>query len=122
MAEATQHGWTRLRTATGRYEYQFQGEMPSVRSGQYEAARDYQFLVLDDEGLLYKIPVRLSSEIASELGANEVLLRVVEAQLRAGLESYRPHQGAPYPEMDAQFSLTAERARELSAKTQSNIP
>ena len=61
MAEATQHGWTRLRTATGRYEYQFQGEMPSVRSGQYEAARDYQFLILDDEGLLYKIPVRLSS-------------------------------------------------------------
>ncbi len=52
MAEVIQPGWARLRTATGRYEYQFQGEMPSVRGGQYEDARDYQFLVLDDEGLL----------------------------------------------------------------------
>ena len=106
MAEVTQPGWTRLRTATGRYEYQFQGEMPSVRGGQYEDARDYQFLVLDDEGLLYKIPVRLAAEIAAELGTDAVRLRVAEAQLKAGLETYRPRQGAPYPEMDAQFSLS----------------
>ena len=119
MAEATQPGWTRLRTATGRYEYQFQGEMPSVRGGQYEAARDYQFLVLDEEGLLYKIPVRMAAEIASELGADAVRMRVAEAQLRVGLETYCPRQGAPYPEMDAQFALGAARARELISKLNS---
>jgi hypothetical protein len=116
MNEVTQPGWTRLRTATGRYEYQFQGEMPTVRGGQYEEARDYQFLVLDDEGWLYKIPVRLASEAAVELDGNATLLRVVEAQLRAGLETYRPHQGAPYPEMDAQFALNPARVRELASK------
>lgn len=116
MAEAMQPGWTRLRTATGRYEYQFQGEMPTVRGGQYEDARDYQFLVLDDEGLLYKIPVRLSAEIASSLGTDDLRLRVAEAQLRTGLETYRPRQGAPYPELDTQFSLSADRARDLAAK------
>jgi hypothetical protein len=116
MDEVTQPGWTRLRTATGRYEYQFQGEMPTVRGGQYEEARDYQFLVLDDEGWLYKIPVRLADEAASELTSGAVRLRVAEAQLRAGLETYRPHQGAPYPEMDAQFALDAVRARELASR------
>lgn len=116
MEEVKQPGWIRVHTATGRYEYQFQGEMPTVRSGRYENARDYQFLVLDDEGWLYKIPVRLAAEIASELGADMKCAQVAEAQLRAGLESYRPHQGAPYPEMDAQFALTADRARELAAK------
>src|SRR5712671_6201683 len=118
MAEVTQPGWTRLRTATGRYECQFQGEMPTVRGGQYENARDYQFLVLDDDGLLYKIPVRLATEIARELGTDAVRLRIAELQLMAGLETYRPRQGAPYPEMDARFSLSAERARELVAKIQ----
>lgn len=113
MTEVTQPGWTRLRTATGRYEYQFQGDIPAVRSGQYEEARDYQFLVLDEEGLLYKIPVRLADEAASELAAAALCLRVAEAQLRAGLETYRPRQGAPYPEMDAQFALNADRARKL---------
>jgi hypothetical protein len=93
--------------------------MPTVRSGQYENARDYQFLVLDDDGLLYKIPVRLAAEIASELGTDAVRLRVAEFQLMAGLETYCPRQGAPYPELDAQFSLTADRARELAAKIQS---
>ncbi len=117
MNEISQPGWTRLRTATGRYEYQFQGEMPTVRGGQYEHARDYQFLVLDDEGWLYKIPVRLADEAASELAAAAVCLRVAEAQLRAGLETYRPHQGAPYPEMDAQFALDAERARKLASSS-----
>src|SRR5580692_7754130 len=119
MADVTQPGWTRLRTATGRYEYQFQGEMPTVRGGQYEEARDYQFLVLDDEGWLYKIPVRLEAEAAEELAGDATRLRVAEAQLRAGLETYRPHQGAPYPEMDAQFSISPDRARELAAKIQS---
>jgi hypothetical protein len=90
--------------------------MPTVRGGQYEDARDYQFLVLDDEGWLYKIPVRLAAEIASELGADMKCMRVAEAQLRLGLETYRPRQGAPYPEMDATFALTADRARELAAK------
>jgi hypothetical protein len=113
-----QPGWTRLRTATGRYEYQFQGEMPTVREGRYEEARDYQFLVLDDEGWLYKIPVRLPDEIAIELGTDSLRVRVAEAQLQAGLETYRPRQGAPYPEMDTQFSLTAERGRELRQKVQ----
>ena len=118
MTEPAQPGWTRLRTATGRYEYQFQGEMPTVRGGQYADARDYQFLVLDDEGLLYKIPVRMATEIASQLGTDVARLRVAEAQLRLGLETYCPRQGAPYPEMDAQFSLSADRARELTAKIQ----
>ena len=116
MTETSQPGWTRLRTATGRYEYQFQGEMPTVRGGQYEEARDYQFLVLDDEGWLYKIPVRLENKAALELAADATRLRVAEAQLRAGLETYRPHQGAPYPEMDARFALDAACARELSLK------
>ena len=116
MEEVTQPGWTRLRTATGRYEYQFQGEMPTVRAGQYEPARDYQFLVLDDEGWLYKIPVRLADEAASELASSAIRLRVAAAQLRAGLETYRPRQGAPYPEMDAQFALNLDRARDLASK------
>jgi len=116
MTETTQPGWTQLRTATGRYEYQFQGEMPTVRAGRYEEARDYQFLVLDDEGWLYKIPIRLVSAAAAELAADDVRLRVAEAQLRSGLETYRPHQGAPYPEMDARFALDAARARELALK------
>jgi hypothetical protein len=110
-----QPGWTRLRTATGRYEYQFQGEMPTVRGGKYEQAIDYQFLVLNDEGWLYKIPVRLPAEVVSELTAASLRFRVAEAQLRAGLETYRPHQAAPYPEMDAQFAISADRARELAS-------
>ena len=119
MTEATQPGWTRLRTAAGRFEYQFQGEMPTVRGGKYEDARDFQFLVLDDEGWLYKIPVRLESEAAVVLGDDATRLRVAEAQLRVGLETYRPHQGAPYPEMDARFALDATRARELACKLNS---
>ena len=79
-----------MRTATGRYEYQFQSEMATVRAGHYEDARDYQFLVLDDEGWLYKIPVRLESEAAAELAAEATRVRVAETQLRAGLETCRP--------------------------------
>ena len=117
MTELSQPGWTRLRTAAGRFEYQFQGEMPTVRGGKYEDARDFQFLVLDDEGWLHKIPVRLAAEAAAELGEDATRrLRVAEAQLLAGLETYRPRQGAPYPEMDAQFALSTDRARELASK------
>jgi hypothetical protein len=105
-----------VRTATGRYEYQFQGEMPTVRGGKYEDAHDFQFLVLDDEGWLFKIPVRFPDGIASELGADAMRIRIAEEQLRAGLQTYRPRQGAPYPELDDQFALTAGRARELAAK------
>jgi hypothetical protein len=51
------------------------------------------------------------------LGENaERRLRVAEAHFRAGLETYRPHQGAPYPEMDAYFSVDGARARELALK------
>src|SRR3984893_6535223 len=113
MTEATQPGWTQLRTTTGRYEYQFQGEMPTVRGGQYEEARDYQFLVLDDEGWLYKIPVRLESEAAEKWAGASPRQRFSEAHRGAGRETYRPHQGAPDPGMDAQFALNAARAREL---------
>jgi hypothetical protein len=119
MEQMTQSGWTRLRTATGHYEYQYQGEMPTVRGGRYEDAGDYQFLVLDDEGWLYRIPIRLAAPIAYELEDEKARVRVAEAQLRAGLETYRPRQGAPYPEMDAQFAVSADRARELMAKIQS---
>jgi len=119
MNDVTQPGWTQLRTATGRYEYQFQGEMPAVRAGRYEDARDYQFLVLDDEGWLYKIPVRLQDDAASTLAGAELRVRVAEAQLRAGLETYRPRQGAPYSEMDAQFALDSARAQQLAEKLSS---
>jgi hypothetical protein len=116
MTEVIQHGWTQLRTATGRYEYQFQGEMPTVRAGQYKEALDYQFLVLDDEGWLHKIPVRFESEAAVNLTVGVTRLQIAEAQLREGLEIYRSHQGAAYPEMDAKFTLNATRVRELALK------
>ena len=116
MTETMQPGWTRLRTTTGRYEYQFQGEMPAVRGGKYEDARDYQFLVLDDEGWLHKIPIRLEADAAAQFATVAARVRVAEAQICAGLETYRPHQGAPYPELDAQFALNATRARDLAAK------
>jgi len=39
------------------YEYRFQGEMPTVRGGQYEEARDLSVsLVRDDEGWLLQNP------------------------------------------------------------------
>ena len=116
MSELSQPGWTRLRTATGHYEYQFQGEMPTVRGGQYVDARDYQFLVLDEDGWLYKIPVRLEAEAALLFHTDKTRQRVAEAQLCAGLKTFRPRQGAPYEEMDAQFALDSARARELASK------
>jgi len=129
MAEVIQLGWTRIQTRTGRYEYQFQGVGPTVRNGAYLDARDYQFLVMDEEGWLYKIPVRMAraaiAEIesrASTLPASEretaeklTPLRIAEAQLRAGLELFRPKRNAPYGELDAIFAVDAARWRELAA-------
>jgi hypothetical protein len=126
-----QTGWTRVTTRTGRYEYQFQGHMPAVRNGRYEDASDYQFLVMDEEGWLYRIPVRLAAAAEVELEqsgkanaagpleqgtqlSGVTPLRIVEAQLRAGLEGYRPRQNAPYAELDGYFAVDAARARELA--------
>ncbi|SRR5712692_8698365 len=124
MAEVTQTGWTRVLTRTGRYEYQFQGRVPAVRDARYEDARDYQFLVMDEEGWLYKIPVRVAAEAEAEMqkeektapdqGTSSEVLRVAAAQLRAGLENYRPRQNAPYAELDTYFAVDRARARELA--------
>ncbi len=132
MSDAAQPGWTRLVTRTGRYEYQFQGRVPAVRNGQYEDANDYQFLVMDEEGWLYRIPVRLAATAEAELqrsGQANTLgpsvqadraftpAQITEAQLREGLESYRPRQNAPYTELDGYFAVDAARARELISGT-----
>ena len=127
MADAGQTGWTRVLTRTGRYEYQFQGRVPAVRHGQYEDAQDYQFLVMDEEGWLYKIPVRFAADAEAEVrkqdaekspappaqAASSEALRIAAAQLRAGLENYRPRQNAPYAELDAYFAVDLARARDL---------
>lgn len=119
MSDIVQAGWTRVRTRTGRYEYQFQGRVPAVRGGRYEDARDYQFLLMDEEGWLYKIPVRLAADAEAELESKATpalaeTLDIAAAQLRAGLENYRPRQNAPYAELDAHFAVDLERARELA--------
>lgn len=114
-----QTGWTRLATPTGRYEYQFQGKMPAVRNAKYEDATDYQFLILDADGWLYRIPVRTATEVEEELrraGKQEIageMMRLAEAQLRSGLREFTPRQNAPYEELDSYFSVDAARAREL---------
>lgn len=100
-----QYGWTKLITTTGRYEYQFQGTGPAVRAGKYLAALDFQFLVLDEEGWLYRIPVRIPEGMAPNL---EDSLQRAEARLRAGLETYRPRLNAPYEELDQHFALVLE--------------
>lgn len=128
MGDVLQTGWTRVLTRTGRYEYQFQGRVPAVRNGRYEPAHDYQFLVMDEEGWLYKIPVRFAADAEAEAGKNapnrtapggqaalEGPLRIAAAQLRAGLENYRPQPNAPYGELDGYFAIDLERARELAA-------
>jgi hypothetical protein len=115
MTEISHPGWTRLRTATGRYEFQFQGSMPTVRAAQYLDAVDYQFLVMDEDGWLYKIPVRVAAEAAAALASGPATpLAVAEAQLRAGLELFRPRVNAPYEELDQRFAVDAARARELA--------
>jgi hypothetical protein len=114
MSETSTPGWTRLRTATGRYEIQFQGRMPSVRAAQYLDATDYQFLVMDEDGWLYKIPVRMAAEAAAVLAHGPATPQeVAEAQLRAGLEQFRPRVNAPYEDLDQRFAVDAARAREL---------
>ena len=118
------NSWTRIATRTGRYEYQFQGAGPAVRNAQYEDAKDYSFLVLDEEGWLYRIPVRVPADVESELArtaeaasaSGDAVLRIAEAALRAGLEEFRPRRDAPYPELDRYFALDAARARALHLK------
>lgn len=130
MGNVPQSGWTRVLTRTGRYEYQFQGRIPTVRNGKYLEATDYQFLVLDEQGWLYKIPVRLEADAEQEViqkattavsdapgqggavGMNDPM-RIAEAQLRAGLEEYRPRPSAPYAELDSYFAVDRARAQEL---------
>lgn len=127
MAEIAQPGWTRLRTSQGRYEYQFQGRVPCVRGGRYEAAADYQFLVMDEEGWLFKIPVRVSAEAEAALRSapqspqgTDPILRAAEAQLRTGLETHRPKSNTPYFELDSQFAVDAARALQLASETNPN--
>jgi hypothetical protein len=108
-----QHGWTRLLARTGRYEYQFQGRMPAVRNAQYLDAADYQFLVMDAEGWLYRIPVRVAAEAETATGGAEAATRLAAAQLRAGLDLFTPRENAPYDELDRYFAVDAARAREL---------
>jgi hypothetical protein len=142
MSEVAQTGWTRIFTRTGRYEYQFQGRSPTVRNGQYEEAADFQFLVMDEERWLYKIPVRMAAAALEEINnaqeagslsapnppaspserspasasPAQVAARIAEAQLRAGLEEFRPRQNTPYAELDSYFAVDAERARQLSRR------
>ena len=119
MTGPPQSAWTRLITSTGRYEYQFQGRTPAVRAGAYLDAHDFQFLVLDEEGWLYRIPVRIDSDAQAALDGKLEPVRAAEAQLRAGLETYRPKKDAPYSELDSCFALDAARARELITRLSS---
>ncbi len=98
-----QSAWVNVTTATGRYEYPFQGSGPTVRGGRYESARDFLFLVMDESGWLDRIPVRIPNTLVAP--AAELLQRA-EAQLCAGLEKFRPRPNAPYPELDEHFALT----------------
>jgi len=116
MTSPPQSGWTRLSTAMGRFEYQFQGGTPAVRGGEYLEAHDYQFLILDEEGWLYRIPVRMEAAAETFLKESVDPRRAAEAQLRAGLESYRPKKDAPYSELDALFAVDSARARDLLAQ------
>ncbi len=116
MPSPAQSAWTRLFTATGRYEYQFQGRTPAARAGAYLEACDYQFLILDEEGWLYRIPVRMDSAAETFLRESVDPQRAAEAQLRAGLQTYRPKKDAPYPELDSLFAVDSARARDLLAQ------
>ena len=116
MTSPPQSGWTRLFTPTGRYEYQFQGRTPAVRGGEYLEAHDYQFLILDEEGWLYRIPVRMDAGAETFLKETLDPRRGAEVQLRAGLETYRPKKDAPYAELDSLFAVDSARARDLLAQ------
>ena len=116
MTSPAQSGWTRLLTPTGRYEYQFQGRTPAVRAGSYLDAHDFQFLVLDETGWLYRIPVRMDADAETALRETIEPQRAAEVQLRAGLESYRPKKDVPYSELDTHFAVDRARARDLLAR------
>jgi hypothetical protein len=101
-------GWTRVTTPFGRYEFQFQGRTPAVRGGKYEEAVDYIFLLLDAEGCLFRIPVRVAAEAETKLkqdADHSAVLRAAAAQLQAGLQKFQPRQNAPYEELDPVFSI-----------------
>lgn len=108
--------WTRLSTPTGRYEYQFHGHTPAVRAGAYLSARDYLFLVMDEDRWLYRIPVQLTDDVAPALTAAGLpaesadLARLAESRLCSGLQSCRPRQNAPYEELDSHFRLDSALA------------
>ena len=113
--------WKRVAARTGRFDYQFQGAGPAVRNGQYQDARDFQFLVLDAEGLLYRIPVFVPFEVERQAAAGgavappeEAIRCLAEAALRAGLDNFRPRENTPFAELDRYFALTLERAAELT--------
>lgn len=95
-----------------------------MRAGRYEDATDFQFLLMDETGWLYRIPVRISVEALTELvraqaGADEARAealdpaRMAERQLCAGLENFRPRENAAYEELDGVFAVNRERAREM---------
>jgi hypothetical protein len=114
--------WKRVVARTGRFDYQFQGAGPAVRNGRYEEARDFQFLVLDAENRLYRIPVFVPAEVAQQVtlraegeAAPEGAIReLAEAALCAGLDNFRPRENTPYAELDHYFALTLERAAALA--------
>jgi hypothetical protein len=129
MAEVSTPGWTRIFTPAGCYEYQFQGRTPAVRNGKYEDSADYVFLVMDQDGLLYRIPVRVSAEAEAAMrlrvtdpgpsGQDEVI-RVATMRLRAGLETFQPRQNTPYGELDAIFAIDASTAQRLLTEKKTN--
>lgn len=112
--ELSQAGWTRVRTPTGRYEHQFQGQGPAVRKGQYLDARDFSFLVMDAEGLPYGIPVRVSADALAGLQGAEKARDIARAQLRAGLDRFRRQKVAPNEDLDSISAVDAPRAQELA--------
>lgn len=107
-------GWTRIATPTGRYEYQFQGRSPAVRKAEYLDAFDYLFLVMDVDGWLYRIPVRVAAEAEAEVNnAQREPQRLAEEQLCAGLREFTPRPNAPYDELDRHFAVDVARARDF---------
>lgn len=99
-----------------------------MRRAQYLEATDYQFLVMDVDGWLYRIPVRIAADAAEEWRRARAeapgapaqenpaapLLSLAEAQLRDGLAHFTPRENAPYEELDRYFAVDAARARELA--------
>jgi hypothetical protein len=113
--------WIRLATPHGRYEYQFQGRTPTVRGGRYEDSTDYQFLLLDTDGWLFRIPIRVAADAeaalrkspGTESGEFSEVIRVAAGQLRAGLQKFQPRPNVPFEELDMVFALDLRRTCEL---------